>query len=227
MEKLFAALVNFKQELRPSLSPLFQNLAHAQAPEVLMFACCDSRVVPHLIVTSEPGELFEARSIGNIVAPANASGVSQGDVSEASAIEYAVEVLNIRDIAVCGHSNCGAMAALHKGREHYAALPNLRAWLEHGEPALERVKTMTFKTALNENDRLSQANVLTQLDHVATYEPVRQRLRRGELRLHGLWFDIGHAMVHLYEAEQAAFVALDEAELSRLLTPGGTPAISR
>lgn len=227
MEKLFAALVNFKQELRPSLKPLFKNLAHAQSPEVLMFACCDSRVVPHLIVTSEPGELFEARSIGNIVAPASASGVSQGDVSEASAIEYAVEVLNIRDIAVCGHSNCGAMAALNMGRENYAALPNLRAWLEHGEPALERVKTLRFPTPLTDNDRLSQANVLTQLDHVATYEPVRKRLRQGELRLHGLWFDIGHAMVHLYEADRDAFIPLDETELARLLTPGGTPAISR
>jgi carbonic anhydrase len=183
--------------------------------------------VPHLIVTSEPGELFEARSIGNIVAPASASGISQGDVSEASAIEYAVEVLNIRDIAVCGHSNCGAMAALNKSRDHYAALPNLRAWLAHGEPALERVKTMSFPASLGENDRLSQANVLSQLDHVATYEPVRKRLRQGELRLHGLWFDIGHAMVHLYEADEGAFVALDEAELSRLLTPGGTPAVSR
>lgn len=223
MEKLFAALVNFKEELRPSLKPLFANLAHDQSPEVLLFACCDSRVVPHLIVSSEPGELFVARSIGNIVAPAGTSGVSQGDVSEASAIEYAVEVLGIRDIAVCGHSNCGAMTALTKGRDEFAALPNLRAWLEHGEPALARVKTMRFAPELGDVDRLSQANVLTQLDHVATYEPVRARLREGALRLHGLWFDIGHAMVHLYEADKGAFVALDEAELVRLLKPGAAP----
>lgn len=94
-------------------------------------------------------------------------------------------MLNIRDIAVCGHSNCGAMAALNKGRDNFAALPNLRAWLAHGEPALERVKTMSFPASLSSNDRLSQANVLSQLDHVATYEPVRKRLRQGELRLHG------------------------------------------
>lgn len=76
MEKLFAALVNFKQELRPSMKPLFQNLAHGQSPEVLMFSCCDSRVEPHLIASSEPGELFVTRSIGNLVAPAAANGVS-------------------------------------------------------------------------------------------------------------------------------------------------------
>jgi carbonic anhydrase len=218
MQKLFAALTNFDEELRPSLKTLFKDLAHGQSPEVLMFACCDSRVVPHLIASQQPGELFIARSIGNIVAPADPNGVSVGDVSEASAIEYAIEVLGIRDIAVCGHSNCEAMTAVKKGRDNYAALPNLRHWLQHGEPALERVKSLNFTSNLNDADKLSQANVLTQLDHVATYDPVRKRLRQGEVRMHGLWFDIGTAMVHLYEAEKNAFVALDETELTRLLS---------
>ncbi|PZR04274.1 MAG: carbonic anhydrase [Archangium gephyra] len=219
MERLFAGLINFKEELRPSLKPLFEKLAHGQTPELLLFTCCDSRVVPHLITSGEPGEVFVVRSIGNLVAPADARGQSVGDVSEASAIEYALEVLGIRDIAVCGHSNCGAMAAVQKGRRSFADVaPNLARWLEHGEPALQRVRTMHFDEGLGEVDQLSQANVLVQLDHVATYEPVRKRLRQGEVRLHGLWFDIGHAMVHLHEADKGAFVPLDEAELTRLLT---------
>lgn len=218
MQHLLAGLINFKEELRPSLRPLFKDLAHDQSPELLLFTCCDSRVVPHLIASSEPGEVFVVRSIGNLVAPAGPDGHSVGDVSEASAIEYALEVLGIRDVAVCGHSNCGAMTAVKTGRRSFTeTAPNLARWLEHGEPALQRVRTMHFGGALNELDQLSQANVLVQLDHVATYEPVRERLRRGEVRLHGLWFDIGHAMVHLYEADKGAFVPLDEAELTRLL----------
>lgn len=217
MDRLFAGLINFKEELRPSLKPLFEKLAHGQQPELLLFTCCDSRVVPHLITSGEPGEVFVVRSIGNFVAPADASGQSTGDVSEASAIEYALEVLGIRDIAVCGHSNCGAMAAVKKGRHSFTDVaPNLAKWLEHGEPSLQRVRSMQFDERVNEVDQLSQANVLVQLDHVATYEPVRRRA--GDVRLHGLWFDIGNAMVHLYEADKAAFVPLDETELTRLLT---------
>lgn len=141
-----------------------------------------------------------------------------GDVSEASAIEYALEVLGIRDLAVCGHSNCGAMATIHKGRRKLADVaPNLVTWLEHGEPSKQRMQTMSFPPGLSEIDQLSQANVLQQLDHVATFEPVRKRLRQGEVRLHGLWFDIEHAMVSLYEVGAGRFVALTEEESERLL----------
>ena len=216
MQKLLAGLVDFKKDIRPALRPLMAQLAHGQEPELLLITCSDSRVVPHLITSEEPGEVFVVRSVGNLVAPAGAGGHSVGDVSEASAIEYALEVLGIRDIAVCGHSNCGAMGALLKGRESFAAqAPNLVSWLAHGEPSKARARAMRFPAGLGEVDQLSQANVLQQLDHVASFEPVRKR--RGEVRLHGLWFDIGHAMVHLYEVDQARFVALDEKEIARLL----------
>lgn len=222
MKKLLSGLVDYKKDIRPSLRPLLEGLAHGQEPELLLITCSDSRVVPHLITSEEPGEVFVVRSVGNLIAPADATGHSIGDVSEASAIEYALEVLGIRDIAVCGHSNCGAMGALIKGRSSFSEkAPNLVSWLAHGEPSKERARVMTFPPQLGEVDRLSQANVLQQLDHVATFEPVRRRLRQGEVRLHGLWFDIGLAMVHLYEADQARFVALDEKEIIRLLTPPG------
>ncbi|MFZ5442406.1 MAG: carbonic anhydrase [Myxococcota bacterium] len=218
VHRLFSGLINFKQEIRPQLKPLMSKLAHGQEPELLLITCSDSRVVPHLITSEEPGDVFVVRSVGNLIAPAGGDGHSIGDVSEASAIEYALEVLGIRDIAVCGHSNCGAMAALVKGRASFQAkAPNLVSWLAHGEASKDRMKQLRFDAALNEVDRLSQANVLQQLDHVASFEPVRVRLRQGEVRLHGLWFDIEHAMVHLYEAEAGRFVALTETEIQRLL----------
>lgn len=218
VHRLFSGLINFKQEIRPQLKPMMSKLAHGQEPELLLITCSDSRVVPHLITSEEPGDVFVVRTVGNLIAPAGTDGHSVGDVSEASAIEYALEVLGIRDIAVCGHSNCGAMAALVKGRSKFQDLaPNLVSWLTHGEPAKLRMHAMVFPPELGEVDRLSQANVLQQLDHVASFEPVRKRLRQGEVRLHALWFDIEHAMVHLYETEAGRFVALTEQEIERLL----------
>jgi carbonic anhydrase len=218
VQNLLRGLINFKTELAPTLRPLFQNLSHVQNPELLLIACSDSRVVPHLLTSEEPGDVFVVRSVGNIIAPAGKGGFSVGDVSEASAIEYGLEVLGIRDVAVCGHSNCGAMKAVLDGRQGLSAVaPNLVSWLEHGEAARARLTVSDFiDPALPEVDRLSQANVLQQLDHVASYTPVAKR--RSEVRLHGLWFDIGTAMVSLFEPSKGRFVRLDEAEITRLLT---------
>lgn len=218
MKRLISGLINFKKDIRPALKPVLQALAHGQEPELLLFTCSDSRVVPHLITSEEPGDVFVVRTVGNLVAPAGRDGHSIGDVSEASAIEYALEVLGIRDIAVCGHSNCGAMAALERGLDKLTSTtPNLARWLEHGVASQHRVKQMSFAEGLKPVDRLSQANVMQQLDHVASFEPVRKRLRQGEVRLHALWFDIEHAMVHLYEPPIGRFVALTEGEIERLL----------
>jgi len=219
MHHLLKGLIDFKTELAPSMRTLFKDLGQGQTPELLLITCSDSRVVPHLITSAEPGDVFVVRTVGNLVAPAGQSGVSVGDVSEASALEYGIEVLGIRDIAVCGHSNCGAMKAVLDGRQKLSALaPNLVAWLEHGEAARARLAISDFiDPSLPEVDRLSQANVLQQLDHVASYAPVAKR--RGEVKLHALWFDIGKTMVSLFEADRGSFVALDEAEIARLLAP--------
>ncbi len=219
MHRLLRGLVDFKTEFAPAMRPLFKNLGQGQNPELLLLSCSDSRVMPHLLTSAEPGDVFCVRTVGNIMAPAGASGVSVGDVSEASAIEYGVEVLGIRDIAVCGHSNCGAMKAILDGREQLSTLaPNLVAWLEHGEPARQRLARSPFiDPHLPEVDRLSQANVLQQLDHVASYAPIAKH--RGEVRLHALWFDIERTMASLYEAERGGFVPLDEREIARLLNP--------
>lgn len=217
MHRLLRGLIDFKTDLAPAMRPLFKNLGQGQSPELLLITCSDSRVMPHLLTSAEPGDVFCVRSVGNLVAPANAHGVSVADVSEASAIEYGVEVLGIRDVAVCGHSNCGAMKAILDGRATLNALaPNLVAWLEHGEAAKERLRVSDFiDPALPEVDRLSQANVLQQLDHVASYPPVAKR--KHEMRLHALWFDIEKTMASLYEEERGRFVALDEGEIARLM----------
>ncbi|MBL9037305.1 MAG: carbonic anhydrase [Archangium sp.] len=223
MHRLLRSLVDFRTELAPRLKPLFKALAQSQNPELLLVTCCDSRVMPHLFTGDEPGGVFTVRTVGNVVAPAGAGHLSTGDVSEAAAIEYAVDVLGIRDIAVCGHSNCGAMKAVADGRQGLVErAPNLVEWLAHAEPAVERLKHSPFiDSALPQTDRLSQANVLVQLEHIASYPLVRGRQRAGELKLHALWFDIEHTLVSMFEANRGRFVVLDEAEVTRLLAPAG------
>jgi carbonic anhydrase len=219
MHRLMRGLMSFTTDVAPSLKARLAPLTQGQAPELLLFTCSDSRVVPHLLTGAEPGDLFVVRSVGNIVAPASEGGLSVGDVSEASAIEYALEVLGVADIAVCGHSNCGAMNAVIKGRQTLAdKAPNLAIWLQHAEPSRERLaREPRLDPTRPESDRLSQANVLQQLDHVATFPAVARRLAQGQVRLHALWFDLAHAMVSLFEADHGRFVPLDEAEVLRLL----------
>ncbi len=218
MRRLLRSLVDFHSTLAPPLKTLFAEKAGSQNPEVLLFTCSDSRVVPHLFSSAEPGEVFVVRTVGNLVGPADEAGKGVGDVSEASAIEYALEVLGIRDIAVCGHSNCGAMRAVKDGRQKYKAVaPNLTDWLVHAEASLLRNDAVPPGTS--PEDALAMRNVLQQLQHIATYRSVQQR--KAEVRLHGLFFDIGTARVLLFESDKGTFVPLDEAEVSRLLDSTG------
>src|SRR5947209_14162608 len=102
-------IVDFRERLLPRYAERFNELAHRQAPDTLFITCSDSRVVPDLLASTDPGDLFVMRNVGNLVPPATAEGASTGDLSEASAIEYALLVLAVHNIVVCGHSECGAM----------------------------------------------------------------------------------------------------------------------
>ncbi len=219
MEKLIRGIVEFRQTKLPGLAEKFKMLAeHGQKPDVLFIACSDSRVVPNLFASTDPGDLFVVRSVGNLVAPAASGGISTGDVSEASAIEFSVEVLGVRHIVVCGHSKCGAMRATLNGRDKLVTTPNLAAWLENAEPALKRLEKSSFiRSNLPLEDRLSQANALQQLDNVATYPIVRERLAQNRITLHAWWFNVTNGDVEVFDAERGGFIVLDEEEADRVL----------
>jgi carbonic anhydrase len=195
MRNLLLGLLEFRERSLDLYIDRFRELSQEQAPETLLIACSDSRVIPSLLASAEPGELFVVRNVGNLMPPARGDGTSSGDLSEASAIEYAVTVLAVRNIVVCGHSNCGAMRAI-AARSTLDDAPNLKAWLEHGRPALGRAERQAAATPdlslpdLPLPDRVSQMNVLLQLEHLATYPAVRQGLAHGTLSLAGWWFDI-------------------------------------
>ena len=215
MKKLVKGIVEFRQKALPEYREKFARLALGQSPDTLFIACSDSRVVPNLFASTDPGDLFVIRNVGNLIPECGADGPPAADESEAAADEFAIINLRGTDIFVCGHSDCGAMRALMTGREKQAA-PNIRAWLRHGENALAQLALHK-----NESDRvnaLSNINVLLQIEHLKTYPIVGERLANNTLKLHGWWFDLSTADVYAYEHAVSDFVLVDEEEAARILS---------
>ena len=214
MRKLVAGIVEFRQKALPDYRARFADLALKQSPDTLFIACSDSRVVPNLFASTNPGDLFVVRNVGNLIPCCGPDGHSVADESEAAAIEFALTALGVSDIIVCGHSDCGAMQALMAGREKVAA-PHLRSWLRHGEPSMVRLSEAI--PAKNRSNQLSQLNVLQQIDHLRTHPVVQQRISEGRLKLHGWWFDLSTADVYAFEPEGDQFVVIDEDEAQKIL----------
>ena len=214
MRHLLLGLIEFRENNLPQYAERFRELSAGQEPDTLFITCADSRVAPNLLASTEPGELFTMRNVGNLMPPAHADGTSSGDLSEASAVEYAVTVLKVKNIIVCGHSNCGAMRAVIAG-SHLDDAPNLERWLDHARPAWARLPRKEF-TDLEPHDRLSQENVLLQLEHLETYPAVRKALAAGAVTLGGWWFDIASGEVHVHDRASGRFVLVDRRSLDRL-----------
>ncbi|MER6466995.1 carbonic anhydrase [Streptomyces sp. NPDC001288] len=175
----------------------FAELAAGQSPQVLFITCSDSRVVPALITGARPGELFELRTAGNIVPPYT----SVHPTGEAATIEYAVEVLGVRDIVVCGHSHCGAVGALVRG-DDLTAVPAVRDWLAGAEP---RPAGAPQDPAVAEG---VQNHVLAQLLRLRSYPCIDRKLTRGELTLRGWYYEVHTGAVREHRAETDAFETL-------------------
>jgi carbonic anhydrase len=176
----------------------FARLAEGQSPDVLFITCSDSRVVPALITGARPGQLFELRTAGNIVPP-YACG---HPTSEAATIEYAVEVLGVQDIVVCGHSHCGAVGALVRG-DDLTAVPAVREWLAHAADEPESADTGDPAVA-----EAVQNHVLTQVLRLRSYPCVEKRLTDGRLRLHAWYYEVHTGTVHAHRAESDTFETL-------------------
>lgn len=216
MKKLIQGIVEFRRNVRQGYRAAFGNLATGQSPDTLFIACSDSRVVPNTFASTNPGDLFVLRNVGNLIPPCGKYGVSSSDESEAAAIEFSVLSLKVSYIIVCGHSECGAMRALMADRNK-VAMPNLRNWLRHGEPAIENLKSgLTLDSTLAEHNQLSQLNVLLQMEHVKSYPAVKKRVEEGSLSIYGWWFDISKADVYAFDPKLKRFVLIDENEAERL-----------
>jgi len=217
-------------------------LISSNKPNSLFIACSDSRVVPNLFASTNPGELFVVRNVGNLIPKCCHSSSAQSHFhpshgednyselvdSSASAIEYSTQQLGVRNVIVCGHSNCGAMSALlNPDQKNFEkSMPYVSGWLRNGKPALEKLNFLqqmrdkgTLVTAQQQllrfplvgsdilakidknlpiHDQLSQINVLQQVEHLVSYQAIKERVAKKELLLHGWWYDIANGDVYSF-----------------------------
>lgn len=206
MNELIGRVFSFEKTTFPNSGELFAKLSsQGQSPKALMISCADSRIVPEHILQASPGELFVCRNAGNIVPP---FATMNGGVS--STVEYAVAALGVRDIIICGHSDCGAMKAL-SDPSMLDGMPNVAAWLRHGAAAEHIVSTCCPGISGEERVRaLSLENVVAQLAHIRTHPSVAAAIARGEMALHGWFVDINAGQVLGLDGEGGQFVPMRE-----------------
>lgn len=191
----------FQRNTAPLVRDELARLAReGQQPSQLFLTCADSRLVTSMITSSGPGDLFVVRNVGNLVPP---PGEEWGDDSVGAAIEYAVDVLKVRSITVCGHSGCGAMQALLNSAPGDGQTP-LGRWLRHGQPSLKRMADdsrpwarLAGRPAADAVEQLCLTNVVQQLEHLRAHDSVARARADGGLELHGMYFHVGEAQAYL------------------------------
>lgn len=199
MRKLIVGLHEFQTHYFAEHRELFQKLSHDQHPRALFITCSDSRINPNLLTQTEPGELFIIRNVGNIVPPYGASNSGEG-----AAIEYAVQVLDIKQIIICGHSDCGAMKGLLNLKRLKQNTPLVYKWLKHAEATRQTIKE-NYQGV--EGEALLAAtieeNVLTQIENLRTYPAIHAKLYKGELSIYGWVYKIETGGVFVYNLERS------------------------
>jgi carbonic anhydrase len=201
VDRILQGLKRFQKKVFPKHRELFHKLALQQRPTALFITCADSRIDPCLLTQTKPGELFLCRVIGNIVPryPESIGGVS-------ATIEYAVGVLGVPDVIVCGHTDCGVMKGV-LNPEALKPLANVSAWLAHAQPAREALAKL--KGSLNDPEfllALTERNVIEQLKNLHTHPAVAARLEQGSLKLHGWVYHIGKGIVTTYHPKWERFI---------------------
>ncbi|MFC7218117.1 SulP family inorganic anion transporter [Streptomyces polyrhachis] len=201
---LLSGVSNFQRATAPLVREELARLAReGQRPDHLFLTCADSRLVTSMITSSGPGDLFTVRNVGNLVPPPGSED------SVAAAIEYAVEVLRVESITVCGHSGCGAMQALLDTSADGGQQTPLRRWLGHGHPSLARtVPPIADRGHADAVECLSLANVVQQLDHLRAHPCVARAVAEGRLSLHGMYFHVGEAQAYVLDEGVGHFHAV-------------------
>lgn len=203
VNKLLEGVVRFRNEDFLEHQKLFSELGETQDPHTLFIGCSDSRLVPNLITNTLPGELFVVRNIANLVPPYR---VSAEFAATTAAIEYAVVVLNVENIVVCGHSNCGGCSTLYLPEEKLNEIPNVKKWLELAEP----IKKKVLEEVKDEDEKIRNwhtelLNVVEQLKHLLSYPFIKERYDRGEIKLYGWYYVIETGDVYDYDIETREF----------------------
>ncbi|MEA3384258.1 MAG: carbonic anhydrase [Campylobacterota bacterium] len=210
IDSLIKGNKKFKDVHFPKLEVKFDDLVeNGQKPKILFIGCSDSRVVPDLIVDSKPGDMFILRNIGNFVPPYKNDNDFHGSTA---AIEYAVSVLGVKDIIVCGHSHCGACASLYEDLSDEPDLVHVKKWLELGSKAKEYTLLAT-KDKTNKEQILrttEKISIKHQLENLLTYPAVLRKVNDGTLDIHGWYYKIEDGSIEAYDGEICDFRVLGD-----------------
>ena len=209
LDVLKAGIVQFQTKTYPAMREVFEKAASTpQQPKALIITCADSRIDAESITSSGPGDVFITRNIGNMVP---AYGEMLGGVS--AVIEYAVSALKVKHVVVCGHTDCGAMKALLHP-ESLEKMPTVSSWLKNAAAALSVTESLAAKDERPSDllHRLTEQNVLLQLQHLRTHPSVAGAMARNELTVSGWVYDIGTGGIRIAEEGEREFHAVVEAE---------------
>ncbi|MGN8275661.1 carbonic anhydrase [Pseudomonas sp. SMV71] len=204
MKAIIDGFLKFQKDAFPERIKLFKNLANQQSPRALFISCSDSRLVPELVTQREPGDLFVIRNAGNIVP---SYGPEPGGVS--ASVEYAVAALQVADIVICGHSDCGAMTAIAtcKCLDH---MPAVAGWLRYADSAKVVNEARKHPDLPSKVTSMVRENVIAQLANLQTHPSVRLALEEGRVTLHGWIYDIESGRIDAFDGSTGTFVSLAE-----------------
>ncbi|WP_144812371.1 MULTISPECIES: carbonic anhydrase [Enterobacteriaceae] len=204
MKEIIEGFLKFQKNVFPERVKLFKSLANQQNPRALFISCSDSRLVPELVTQREPGDLFVIRNAGNIVP---SYGPEPGGVS--ASVEYAVAALQVNDIVICGHSDCGAMTAVAtcKCLDH---MPAVSSWLRYADSARVVNEARQHPDPSAKVAAMVRENVIAQLANIQTHPSVRLALEEGRVTLHGWVYDIESGRIDAFDGRTGTFVSLAE-----------------
>ncbi|ANY90751.1 MULTISPECIES: carbonic anhydrase [Pseudomonas] len=213
MKDIIDGFLKFQRDAFPERVGLFKNLATQQNPRALFISCSDSRLVPELVTQREPGDLFVIRNAGNIVP---SYGPEPGGVS--ASVEYAVAALQVSDIVICGHSDCGAMTAIAtcKCLDH---MPAVAGWLRYADSARVVNEARSHKDPQAKVEAMVRENVIAQLANIQTHPSVRLALEEGRVALHGWIYDIESGCIDAFDGHTGRFVSLASNPNVRAVAP--------
>jgi carbonic anhydrase len=198
----------FRSYFKKNKESLLKLVRSGQSPKALFIGCSDSRVIPDLMVQSNPGDLFVIRNVGNFVPPYKPD---EDFHATASGIEYAVSVLNVKEIIICGHTHCGACKHLYEKIED-ASLIHTKKWLELGEGAkTSAILSLGANAPQEDLLRLTEKlSIIKQIENILTYPNVKKRFENSELSIHGWYYDIETGKIDYYNADSYEFLPLND-----------------
>ncbi len=202
MQDIIDGFLKFQRNAFPERAGLFKDLANQQSPRALFISCSDSRLVPELVTQREPGDLFVIRNAGNIVP---SYGPEPGGVS--ASVEYAVAALQVSDIVICGHSDCGAMTAIASCTclDH---MPAVAGWLRYADSGRVVNEARQHASPQAKVASMVRENVIAQLANIQTHPSVRLALEEKRVALHGWVYDIESGCIEAFDGRTGTFVAL-------------------